>query len=384
MVNEEKCVDEWDKEGIEGSILFVVEILITAVAMTSLFSLAVGLLKGNSLLFGIGIMILGVTVYIIWQMIYTVPQMQEWVIELFGRYYRTWRPGLHFLIPHIMTIRGKVTVKSTKVIKLFMRGDSELDFLDDSAELTVEIRAMALDPKCPTYRVIFTDDEIKAIEEEETQKGNTLLPERWMYFTRIRVESAVRGICGRFGIDDAIKSVSYAMEEGKIKLEIDESIPESAKVITNEALKPYRIKIEEILITNIKLSEPTEKARREIQIEEKGIQKREKILEQKQVEAEFGTQEGIRKRNELEAIIASIRDDAGSEIPSGLTRADAMKWLVAMKATELIDKVTILSGGKDEAIPSEIAARFGASFGVGTEAIKSNGDRNKKQKENNE
>ena len=336
--DEEKKETTERASGIEAIILFVVKIGIVAMAVLSIIFLIAGI--KSSIFLGMGIMGFGIVVYILLKMYKTTPQKQEWIIEIFGRYYTTWKAGLHLMIPWIMTIRGKVTVNSTKIIKLFMRGDDKLDFKDDSAELTVEIRARATESYKPTYQVIFTDDEIKTIEADEEKKGNTLLPEDWMYLTRIRVESAMRGICGQVNIDEAIESISSenVSEENDTKSAKNKNITQRAKNISDEVLKDYGIEIEEVLITNLKLSKETEAARREIHIEAKGVDKREQILKQKEVEAKMGEQEGLKIRNELDKIVASSVDEDGKKVPSGLSRGDAMNYKLGMETAKNVGK----------------------------------------------
>ena len=95
-----------------------------------------------------------------------------------------------------------------------------LDFKDDSADMTVEIRAKTTEAKKPTYRVIFTSSEIKTIEKDEIEKNNTLLPENWMYLARIRVEAAFRGVCGSKNLDDAIEAVSKGEDPENMSQEV--------------------------------------------------------------------------------------------------------------------------------------------------------------------
>ena len=146
---DEMIVKKSRTSGIEDVILFTMMAGIVIIPLLSVIFLIAGAIKSSALL-GIGIMGLGFSVYIISKTYKTVPHKQEWVIEIFGRYYITWKSGLHFLIPGVMTIRGKVTVDATKMVRIFMQGEDKLDFEDDSAEVTVEIRARATESKKPT------------------------------------------------------------------------------------------------------------------------------------------------------------------------------------------------------------------------------------------
>ncbi|MEO1494235.1 MAG: SPFH domain-containing protein [Pseudomonadota bacterium] len=64
--------------------------------------------------FGIAVAVLAVFVLIvIFRAVRTVPQSEEWTVERFGRYTRTLKPGLHFLIPLIETIGNRVNMMET-------------------------------------------------------------------------------------------------------------------------------------------------------------------------------------------------------------------------------------------------------------------------------
>jgi regulator of protease activity HflC (stomatin/prohibitin superfamily) len=343
--------------GVEAIILYVVIAGIMGIAVSSIILIVYGV--ENPIFLGMGIMGSGIVVYIVLKIYRTVPQKQEWVIEIFGRYYTTWDPGLHFLIPGIMTVRGKVTVDATKMIRIFMRGDEDkLDFDDDSAEVTVEIRARATESYKPTYEVIFTSEEIMAIEDEERKKGNVPLPEYWMYLLLMRVEAALRGVCGGIKLDDAIKSIAKKTETGSgvtTKLEVDKDISREVESIVDAALKgPYGIDVEEILIRNIKLHKDTEKARRDIHLAKKGVKVEEQVVLQEKQKALQEEQKGDGVRGRLEAIVKGTK----------LTRGDAMDFEIAKEAVSKVRDVTVIGTGEDRGAPSRIGAEFGAGFGA--------------------
>lgn len=356
IVKKERTVKE--VSGIEAIILFAVQAGILIVAVFSVIFLVAGI--KNPILLGMGIMGFGIVVYIVLKTYKTVPQKQEWIIEIFGRYYRTWEPGLHFLVPWIMTIRGKVTVDATKMIRIFMRGDEDkLDFEDDSAEVTVEIRARTTESYEPTYGIIFTDDEIRAIEDEEKKRGNVPLPEYWMYLLLMRVEAALRGICGRMKIDEAIKSIARETKNGDnitTKSEFSKDISRDVEVVVDEALKDkYGIDVEEILIRNIKLHTDTEEARRNIHLAEKGVLVEEQIVFQEEQKALQEQKKGEGTRDRLEAVIK------GTE----LTRGDAMDFEIAREVAGKVGEVTVIGTGDGKGTPAKVGAEFGVGFGTG-------------------
>jgi len=340
----------------------------------------------GSIVLGLGIIILGIAVWLSMKGFMAVPQMEEWIVELFKKYHATWLAGLHFMIPidFIMRIKSKVTVNSTKLIKLFMiksktvvdgketEIDDELEFEDDSAGVEVHIRVKALGSLGPVYGVTFTDEEIEAIEKREDEKNHDLLPEDWMYLAMAQVEAAFRGVCGGEKIDDAIKAVSYVKgTEKKEELQMNRRIPENARTIANSELAKYEIEVEEVLVRRIILHPDTEKKRRQIQLETKQILIEGKILEQKVVKAKQGRQDGLAVRNRLYATIEGKTNAEGKETESsGLTIADAMKYEIALRTSEKIGQINVLSGGEEkEPISSNIAARFGAAFGVGKQSV---------------
>ena len=64
--------------------------------------------------FGIAVGVLAVFVFIvIFRAVRTVPQGEEWTVERFGRYTRTLKPGLHFLIPIIESVGTQINMMET-------------------------------------------------------------------------------------------------------------------------------------------------------------------------------------------------------------------------------------------------------------------------------
>jgi regulator of protease activity HflC (stomatin/prohibitin superfamily) len=64
--------------------------------------------------FGIAVLVLIALVLIaIFRAVRTVPQGENWTVERFGRYTRTLKPGLHFLIPFIETVGTRINMMET-------------------------------------------------------------------------------------------------------------------------------------------------------------------------------------------------------------------------------------------------------------------------------
>ena len=52
-------------------------------------------------------------VILLWMMVKSVPQGEEWTVERFGRYTRTLKPGLRFLIPIMDKVGAKINMMET-------------------------------------------------------------------------------------------------------------------------------------------------------------------------------------------------------------------------------------------------------------------------------
>ena len=306
----------------------------------------------RSTMLGLGIMLLGLYVWFAMNMFLQVSEMKEVIIELFGEYYKTLKPGLHAIIPLVMKVRSIITVEATKMFEIFLRGDEDkLEFSNDSAEVTVHIRAKVTDSRKATYGMDFTSTEIKAIEKREKDKGNVAFPEYWMYMALFRTEAAVRGVCGKISIDEAIKSTAQVSKAGiNLSHQANVNISGDVQTVVDEALKEkYSIEIEEVLMKNIKLTPTTEAKRRERFLEEINVE----IAELKKLQQEKEDQ-GIRLGFD------AIRKD------TDLSVGDILDWKLLMKAADKLDNVTIISGGEGKDIATDMGSRFGAGFGAVT------------------
>ena len=64
---------------------------------------------GQILAFGVFIF----AIILLMKMVTIVPQGYEYTVEYFGRYTKTLRPGLHFLIPIFETVGAKMNMMET-------------------------------------------------------------------------------------------------------------------------------------------------------------------------------------------------------------------------------------------------------------------------------
>ena len=324
---------------------------------------------------GFEVITIAVFVYILYNIFREVPEKEQWLISVFKNYYVTWMPGLHLLLYPIMRIDHKVTIDATKVFDIFMEKDSHrLEFKNGSAGLVIKVMARAMDAYNATYEIKITNEEIQGIEIKEKDEGITKLPEIWMYLAAIKIEAAVRGVCGNLSIDDAIQAKAISSDDDKI--EIDPEIIARAVRIASKSLVDYDIVIEQITFSAIALSKKIEEARDAIYIEEKAVEKQKWTLKKQQIEAdgEVVKAEGINRA--LWKIVGDMEDSDGNTLKSKMSFGDAMQYTVVTEAVKHIGEVTVVNSGGGAAIPDSIASQVGAEFGVGFRAVK-RGDKNK-------
>jgi len=153
---------------------------------------------GKEMIAGITFVILGIISAYLLATIRIVPHQREWIVERFGKYWKTWEAGLHFLpIPGIFKIRNRLYV-GDEVIKLNIGketgegGRSKLDFSDDSAAVDITFIIRVGNSKNATYEV---DDYRNATIE--------------------KVEAEARAVLGRSSIDDAVQKKYEALDPDK-------------------------------------------------------------------------------------------------------------------------------------------------------------------------
>ena len=65
------------------------------------------------------IALVAVGLILIFKTVRIVPQGAEWTLENFGRYSKTLRPGLHFVIPIYQSISNKVDMRERVICLLY-------------------------------------------------------------------------------------------------------------------------------------------------------------------------------------------------------------------------------------------------------------------------
>lgn len=392
----EKAVEikERKLEKHEYLMIEAAELLIMGMVGLGLGLIIYGLIKINYSSIALGLILFFPVAYASYMemIIILVPEKNIYMVSAFKKFYKALGPGFHIIVPLIMQIDRKLTINASKTFDIYLReGSDRLEFIGGSVGLKAKVVCRAMNAYGVGYEINITNEEIDAIEQLEKDKGLHKLPENWMYITAVIVEAAVRGVAGKYTIDEAIAAtvIGEKNEKGEIKRSIIlEAINEA-----NNNLDQYGIEVEQLAFSAIDLGPDLEKALNKIQIEKKGVEVKEQKLRQAVIDAKIGEQEGLKVKNRLDAIASDEQsteeyEEGGrkkkrvvGKKPSGLTRADVMKWEAAMKTAESVDNISVLTGGKDEPIPLEVAARMGAAFKTGSDAVQR---KEKKSKEKTE
>ncbi|KKP93807.1 MAG: Band 7 protein [Parcubacteria group bacterium GW2011_GWA1_36_12] len=181
----------------------------------------------------------------------SIGEEERFVTELFGKFFRSLRPGLQWIIPGIETIRNIIPIWIQEV-KLF-EGDTsiEVDFKDGSA----------------TPRGVIAQVRVKSPDEAyEDATGNswsgayraTYSVENWMSVARNLFENAIRAYLNTLHLDEGL-----TMKGSGVDLKNQLPQGELAKII--EALDKIGIHLEQITIRDFDLSEDLLEARALVQ-----------------------------------------------------------------------------------------------------------------------
>lgn len=267
-----------------------------------------------------------------------VPSGEEWNTEVFNKYYRTLKPGPRLLTPFCEKLASEVSTK-TEERQLFVEKDEmgnprlmKIDFKDTSAAVEAKFYFHYSDSHKATYAA--TDPESLTIG---------LLEKRF------------RTILSPMTVDEANES----------KDTLEEKIAPT-KFIRRIASK-WGLTIDEVVLSDIKLSAEDLASRRSILDKEKELErtrKDEKIAEVKQrikaKDAKGDTHIIVETGKALAGQIKELKDTAK------LSAEDAAAYLTSQKKWEAIQKndgTTIIDNTPSNN-PMHTGLRFGTGFGA--------------------
>ena len=302
--------------------------------------------------FGIAVAVLAIFILIvIFRAVRTVPQGENWTVERFGRYTRTLRPGLHFLIPLIESIGNRINMMETV---LDIHGQEVIT--KDNA--TVHVDGVAF------YQVVDAAQAAYEVRNLELALQNLS-------------QTNIRAVIGSMDLDETLSN--------------RESINSRLLSVIDEAAHPWGVKVTRVEIAD--LSPPADiteamgrqmKAERDRRAEiltaegekQAAILKAEGVKQSQILEAE-GRKEAAFRDAEAREREAEAEAKATAMVSTAIAEGDtnAINYFVAQKYVESLRDVAAAPNAKTIFLPMDAAGVAGAVGGVAelTRQLKSDG-----------
>lgn len=286
------------------------------------------------------IAILVFAIILIYMMVKSVPQGEEWTVERFGRYTRTLKPGLRFLIPLMDKVGAKINMMETV-----------LDI--ESQEVITRDNAMVMADAVAFYQVV--DAARAAYEVRDLERALSNLS-----------QTNIRSVIGSMDLDESLSNRDAI--NGKLLAVID------------QASNPWGVKVTRVEIKDLKppadisdsmarqMKAEREKRAEILQAEgmkQAAILKAEGLRESQIREAE-GRKEAAFLDAEARERAAQAEGEATRMVSEAIAAGDiqAVNYFVAQKYTEALRDVAASPSSKTVMIPLEASSLIGSIAGV--------------------
>ncbi len=289
---------------------------------------------------GSALFLLIFAIILILMMVKSVPQGDEWTVERFGRYTRTLKPGLHFLIPVMDKVGAKINMMETV-----------LDI--DSQEVITKDNAMVVADAVTFYQVV--DAAKAAYEVLDLRRALSNLS-----------QTNIRSVVGSMDLDESLSN--------------REVINAKLLSVIDGAAQPWGVKVTRVEIKDLAPpSDINEAMARQMKAERT---KRAEILQaegMKQaaiLQAEGERESQIREaegRKEAAFLDAEARERAAEAeakatqmVSEAIAKGDvqAINYFVAQKYTEALRDVASSPSSKTVMIPLEASNLIGSVGGI--------------------
>jgi len=286
------------------------------------------------------IAILVFAIILIYMMVKSVPQGEEWTVERFGRYTRTLKPGLRFLIPLMDKVGARINMMETV-----------LDI--ESQEVITRDNAMVMADAVAFYQVV--DAARAAYEVRDLERALSNLS-----------QTNIRSVIGSMDLDESLSN------RDAINLKL--------LSVIDQASNPWGVKVTRVEIKDLK--PPTDisdsmarqmKAEREKRAEilqaegmkQAAILKAEGLRESQIREAE-GRKEAAFLDAEARERAAQAEGEATRMVSEAIAAGDiqAVNYFVAQRYTEALRDIAASPNSKTVMIPLEASSLIGSIAGV--------------------
>jgi len=270
----------------------------------------------------------------------TVPQGETWTVERFGRYTRTLKPGLNFLIPLMDKVGAKINMMETV-----------LDI--HSQEVITKDNAMVMADAVAFYQVV--DAAQAAYEVRDLERALTNL-----------AMTNIRAVIGSMDLDESLSNRDHI--NSRLLTVIDEASHSWGVKVTRVEIKDLAPPedINEAMARQMK----AERTKRADILQAEG-QKQAAILEAEGLrEAQIREAEGAREAAFLDAEAreraAEAEANATRMVSEAIAKGDiqAINYFVATKYTDALRDVAASPNSKTVMIPLEATGLIGSVAGI--------------------
>ena len=259
----------------------------------------------------------------------TVPQGQEWVVERLGKFHKTLKPGLNFIVPYIDNVSYRVSTKGD-VLSI---GSQEVITKDNAVIITNAVAFIKVtDPTRAVYEI-----------------------QNYEYAIQNLVMTSLRAIIGQMDLNNALS------EREHIKARLQENI---AKEVAN-----WGIYVQSVEIQDIKPSESMQRA-----MEQQASADRFKqatILEaegkrEAMIREADGKLEAAKREAEAQVRLAQASARAISDISESVKDRDLPTlFLLGARYISAIQKMATSQNSKMVMLPADLPAAIRGMMGKG-------------------
>ncbi len=270
----------------------------------------------------------------------SVPQGEEWTVERFGRYVRTLKPGLRFMIPFMDQIGAKVNMMET--------------VLDISAqEVITKDNAIVMTDAVTFYQVVDAASSAYEVRDMERALSNL-------------TQTNIRSVIGSMDLDQSLSN--------------REVINTKLLSVIDEAAHPWGVKVTRVEIKDLTpppdITEAmagqmkAERTKRAEILTAEGMKQGAILKAEGEREAQIREAEG---RKEAAFLDAEARERAAQAearatqmVSEAIAKGDiqAVNYFVAQKYTEALRDIAASPSSKTIMIPLEAASVIGSISGI--------------------
>ena len=277
---------------------------------------------------------------LIYLMVKSVPQGEEWTVERFGRYTRTLMPGLRFLVPIMDKVGNRINMMETV-----------LDI--ESQEVITKDNAMVMADAVAFYQVV--DAARAAYEVRNLERALSNLS-----------QTNIRAVVGSMDLDESLSNRD-AINARLLRVIDEASNPWGVKVTRVEIkdLKPPA-DINEAMARQMK----AERDKRAEILQAEGLKQAAILKAEGEKEAQVREAEGRKEAAFLDAEArereAQAEASATQMVSAAIAAGDvqAINYFVAQKYTEALRDVAASPNSKTVMVPLEASSLIGSVAGI--------------------